>query len=909
MAEYKAKTNWLPDDPINEDDLNRWEAGIKAANEEGDEHRNNKQNPHGVTKAQLGLSQVENIRQASKADFDSHERNKQNPHEVNKSQVGLGSVQNYPVASQAQAEAGTHTASYMTPQRTKQAIDIHNTLLNHISVLGLNALNFDVEPVDYPVGISYFYINSADMKYPGQNVFITTFRDIDPSGQPRAFQTIQGIGSNYNQTWTRGSRNGVWGDLIESESKAGAQSKVNAHENKKTNPHGVTKEQVGLGNVTNDQQARKVDYDAHVGNKQNPHNVTTEQINIISPVAADRPGSDYPNGNTMFQTANGELIGYPSNQIIVQTIRQGSHRCFQSIHDASNSVDKVWFRTWRLDGGWRELSEAETVTGAQLKAEQAERNAKAASVSKSGDTVNGTLTVAQGLVLGTTYSSIDGLLYFRDSNDDIRAKMARGWVSLETEDGAAAKVKAHADQKTNPHGVTKAQVGLGSVLNYPIATQAQAEAGNHTTSYMTPQRTKEAIQVLATSDVVNTIARKSANDLPRTYPMGVTTFSNANDNSWPTTYGTVVTIRNADNSTLQYHIRWNNVGSTMRVRSSRDIENAWQDWVEIETVAGAEAKISKAIEDYAIVAKDGTPKINLTSGDFLDHMSKLSNGVYTFYASNEVKNIPNPNQSYRGVFHKVSANFGWLVGQDWDGNNYSNFLNTGNWKGWKDSETTSGAQAKVNAHANNKNNPHNVSTEQINTIDFKKASEAVGTYPTGVTIFAISSHNNDVEGYPFGYGTVFTVRVHNSRTYQILYGNGDTVNGRRYWTRWGFEGTWTEWYEEGQTPLRWSRASLLNRWEQNGTRPVEYAKDSAGTIHIEGAMRNGVYGNPDLSAFVLPEGFRPKKTRVINVASASGAISYTRVVIRDNGTVWVEDVSRSGAESYVDMSCSFPADR
>ncbi|MCM2674104.1 hypothetical protein NDM98_00275 [Shouchella plakortidis] len=483
----------------------------------------------------------------------------------------------------------------------------------------------------------------------------------------------------------------------------------------------MTKKQIGLGNVTNERQAKKDDFDAHKGDKKNPHEVTTEQVNISTIFEASEPGSSYPNGISMFQTANGVSLGFPVNQIIVHTIRQGSHRCFQYIYDASTNVDTVWYRTWRLDSGWRGLSENETVVGAQLKAD----------------------------------------------------------------DAATLKVKEHADQDDNPHKVTKAQVELGNVQDYPVATKAQAELGNHTASYMTPHRTKEAIQTLATSNLVNTISRKLASDLPRTYPMGVTSFSTGNDSSWPTTYGTVMTIRNADNSTLQYHIRWNNSGSTMRIRSSRDIDNVWQDWVEIETVAGAEARINKAIEDNAqspIVTKDGTPKINLTSGDFLDHMSKLSNGVYTFYASNDVKNIPNPNQSYRGIFHKVSANFGWLVGQDWDGNNYSNFLNTGNWRGWKDSETTSGAQAKVNAHANNKNNPHNVTSEQVNNINFKLAADLVGTYPTGLSIFAISSHNNDVTGYPFGYGTVLTVRVHNSRTYQTLYGNGDTVNGRRYWT-------------------------------------------------------------------------------------------------------------------------------
>lgn len=42
-----------------------------------------------------------------------------------KSDIGLGSVSNYGIASQAQAEAGTVNTVYMTPLRTKQAIDVN----------------------------------------------------------------------------------------------------------------------------------------------------------------------------------------------------------------------------------------------------------------------------------------------------------------------------------------------------------------------------------------------------------------------------------------------------------------------------------------------------------------------------------------------------------------------------------------------------------------------------------------------------------------------------------------------------------------------------------------------------------------------------------------------------------------
>ncbi|MGO0742512.1 phage baseplate upper protein, partial [Bacillus licheniformis] len=39
---------------------------------EFDSHANNKSNPHAVTKAQVGLANVDNVKQAAKTDFDAH---------------------------------------------------------------------------------------------------------------------------------------------------------------------------------------------------------------------------------------------------------------------------------------------------------------------------------------------------------------------------------------------------------------------------------------------------------------------------------------------------------------------------------------------------------------------------------------------------------------------------------------------------------------------------------------------------------------------------------------------------------------------------------------------------------------------------------------------------------------------
>lgn len=76
---YNAKTFWKYDDPVMEDDFNRMEQGIKDAHdligttkEDLSGHEDRRDNPHRVTKAQVGLSNVDNVKQASQVEFDAH---------------------------------------------------------------------------------------------------------------------------------------------------------------------------------------------------------------------------------------------------------------------------------------------------------------------------------------------------------------------------------------------------------------------------------------------------------------------------------------------------------------------------------------------------------------------------------------------------------------------------------------------------------------------------------------------------------------------------------------------------------------------------------------------------------------------------------------------------------------------
>ena len=78
-----------------------------------------------------------------------------------------------------------------------------------------------------------------------------------------------------------------------------------------------------------------------------------------------------------------------------------------------------------------------------------------------------------------------GMREVRDAIDRIHASMGGGDGGLST---------SHLTDKNNPHEVSKAHVGLNDVENYPPSTLDQAKGGVDHASYMTPRRTRQAIE-------------------------------------------------------------------------------------------------------------------------------------------------------------------------------------------------------------------------------------------------------------------------------------------------------------------------------------------------------------------------------------------------------------------------------
>ena len=130
-------------------------ANLKAYNDANvkpviDAHLADKQNPHGVTQAQVGLGLVKNYRMATQQEaeagtsdsvyvapiniaqycnskvmptLNAHIGNKSNPHGVTQSQVGLGLVNNFGIADEGTARGGGSNSHYMTPWSTTHHFD------------------------------------------------------------------------------------------------------------------------------------------------------------------------------------------------------------------------------------------------------------------------------------------------------------------------------------------------------------------------------------------------------------------------------------------------------------------------------------------------------------------------------------------------------------------------------------------------------------------------------------------------------------------------------------------------------------------------------------------------------------------------------------------------------------------
>lgn len=85
-------------------------------------HKTDKNNPHAVSKSQIGLTNVLDVEQAAKTDFEAHTSNISNPHKVTKAQLGLENVNNT-----ADSSKNVLSATKLTTARKINGVEFDGT--------------------------------------------------------------------------------------------------------------------------------------------------------------------------------------------------------------------------------------------------------------------------------------------------------------------------------------------------------------------------------------------------------------------------------------------------------------------------------------------------------------------------------------------------------------------------------------------------------------------------------------------------------------------------------------------------------------------------------------------------------------------------------------------------------------
>ena len=421
-------------------------------------HANNLNNPHSVTATQVGLGSVQNYAIASKAEavegiintlymtplrvkeavdalvggaYAAHAASTTNPHLVTKTQVGLGSVQNLALATQVQAQEGVANDAYMTPIRVKEAID---------ALIG-SAYSAHAANVNNPHSTTKAQVGLGAV----QNFGLATTVDAQAGTAANLYMTPA---------------------LVKDAIDALVGSAYSAHASNVSNPHMVTKDQVGLGVVMNYGIATTVAaqsgtvndaymtplrvkeavaaqvgtaFTDHAANKANPHAVTKDQVGL---------GNVQNFGVATTATATAGAV----NDVYMTPLR------------VKEAIDALVVPTITTHTGRTDNPHSVTKTQVGLS------NVSNYAISDEADARLGSSNTVYMTPLRTT-------------------QLVSEFVTTQLD--------GHATRTDNPHAVTKAQVGLGIVENYAVATSEEAIAAAAANKYMTPQRTRESVLALA----------------------------------------------------------------------------------------------------------------------------------------------------------------------------------------------------------------------------------------------------------------------------------------------------------------------------------------------------------------------------------------------------------------------------
>lgn len=549
-------------DTVEAEDINKLQAAADYLGDRLIAHEDNKSNPHQVTKTQVGLSDVDNVKQATKAEFDEHKGNTSNPHDVNKTQVGLSNVENFQQATKTEFNAHTNNAANPhsvtktqvglssvdnVKQATKTEFDSHNSdNVRHITATERSQWNTVQNKVEQIPGKGLSaedYTTDAKAKLANIAAEATKAEDSTINGNIK----INGVETN-----------------------------VYIHPSG-SNPHSTTKADVALGNVTNESKATMFTSPTFTGTPLAPTATVdtsttqmattafvTGQAATVAPIMDGvasvgtskryaRQDHIHPTDTSRAAASHGHIAtevlesttrrfvtdvekgvwndklapsGDGSN--VTNTFTQAATRANLSTGEkVSISLGKLmkWFSDLKIvafTGSYTDLINTPTSlpeSGGTLTGDFVIRKNNGRVIFDETDYNNGNSGIefrtsvsqgctllhevtdgdlpqgGQGIILKSSQSpshpvhfQIDGEFY---SNAD--KIWHSGNLDPSTYEPKNTNIQEHISATANPHVVTKSQVGLGSVANYSIASQAEAETGTTSSRYMTPLRVKQSI--------------------------------------------------------------------------------------------------------------------------------------------------------------------------------------------------------------------------------------------------------------------------------------------------------------------------------------------------------------------------------------------------------------------------------
>lgn len=251
---------------------------------------------------------------------------------------------------------------------------------------------------------------------------------------------------------------------------------------------------------------------AHVANRTNPHDVTKAQVGLANV-------SDFPVASVQ-QAQDGIVNTAYMTPALVKAAIDNSSTSGVAAHanrtDNPHATTKSQVGLGNVDN-FATASNTVAIAGTSTNTFMTPASTKAAT-----DIVTAALNTHTANVLNPHNTTKDQIGLFNVENYEI-ATVSDAQVGTATDKYmtpvrtkqaitalALTPLNDHVIDQSNPHGTTKGQVGLGSVQNFPVATMEEAQGAVSNATYMTPLRVAQTIAQLS-SQIVSSHANLTNN--------------------------------------------------------------------------------------------------------------------------------------------------------------------------------------------------------------------------------------------------------------------------------------------------------------------------------------------------------------------------------------------------------------